>query len=167
MNILESAKKHWFIGILMISVICIASTWQTLNELLVKPRDAEINQLKYKISDLEKELAKKCSTHSTQPEKACHNKNRIALHSKKGKSDQRGLQIIKLLNNEGCIATGVVPVSLNIKFSDLRYFHESDLPDAQKLRNFIEEKSRINLTLNPIPELSYKTQKGYFEIWLK
>jgi hypothetical protein len=56
---LELVKKHWLIGCIIIAAVCITSTWQTLNELLVKPRDYEINQLKTKVNDLEKELAKK------------------------------------------------------------------------------------------------------------
>jgi mannitol-specific phosphotransferase system IIBC component len=166
MSLLESTKNHWFSVVLSISTACIAATWITANELLVKTRDTEINQLKSKIAELEKDLASKCTTVSPESENACQHYNRVVLHSKKGGSDQRGLQLIKLLNNKGCKVTGVVPVSQNIDNPEIRYFHKTDLDDARYLRDFIEQNINIDLTLNPVFELSYKAKEGYYEIWL-
>lgn len=53
---LEIVKKHWLIG-----CIIITTTWQALTELLVRPRDYVISQLKNKVNELEKELTKKDS----------------------------------------------------------------------------------------------------------
>jgi hypothetical protein len=94
-------------------------------------------------------------------------KNRIAIHSKKGEADERGIQLIKYINNLGCIATGIISVSQNIIFPDLRYFHESDYQEANQFRKLILNELGLELTLNYIPEYSHKAKEGYFEIWLK
>lgn len=165
MNLLESVRNHWFVGILIISASCIGVTWKVLDELLVKPRDSEIKELKYKISTLENSF--KNMQFDKDLIETCKKINSIAIHSKKGKTDQRGIQLIKYLRNKGCISTGIVAVSQNLKFSELRYFHKSDLYDVKNIRDLLDVNLQTNLTLNFVSEFSHKAKKGYFEIWLK
>jgi hypothetical protein len=51
---LQLVKKHWLVGCIIIAAVCITTTWQALNELLVRPRDYEINQLKTKVNEVRK-----------------------------------------------------------------------------------------------------------------
>jgi len=65
MDIVEKAKKHWFVGIISITVLCISITWIVAIEILVKPRDFIIEQKEKKISEHENEkksLENKLST---------------------------------------------------------------------------------------------------------
>jgi len=55
MDLVEKAKKHWFVGIISIAVLCIGITWVVAVEILVKPRDFIIEQNEKKISEHEKE----------------------------------------------------------------------------------------------------------------
>jgi hypothetical protein len=55
MDLVEKAKKHWFVGIISIAVLCISITWIVAVELLVKPRDFIIEQNEKKISEHENE----------------------------------------------------------------------------------------------------------------
>jgi hypothetical protein len=54
MDLVEKAKKHWFVGIISIAVLCIGITWVVAVEILVKPRDFIIEQKEKKITELEK-----------------------------------------------------------------------------------------------------------------
>lgn len=55
MDLVEKAKKHWFVGVISIAVLCISITWGVAVEILVKPRDFIIEQNEKKISELENE----------------------------------------------------------------------------------------------------------------
>lgn len=56
MNIAEKIKKHWFGGIISFAAICIGGTWLLSNELLVKPRDFEIQILNTRITELKQQI---------------------------------------------------------------------------------------------------------------
>ncbi len=61
MNIVNKIKEHWVGGTIVFAVICISGTWYASNELLVKPREFEIQrlntlntELKQQVKDLKK-----------------------------------------------------------------------------------------------------------------
>ena len=56
MDLVEKAKKHWFVGIISIAIICISITWVVAIELLVKPRDLKIEQQKEEITQLKEKI---------------------------------------------------------------------------------------------------------------
>jgi hypothetical protein len=58
MDLVEKARKHWFVGIISIAIICISIAWVVAIELLVKPRDFKIEQQKEEITQLEDEIEK-------------------------------------------------------------------------------------------------------------
>jgi hypothetical protein len=78
MDLVEKARKHWFVGIISIAIICISITWVVAIEILVKLRDfkieqqkEEIIQLKDKITQLEdeiKRLEEEIAGHVVPPE---------------------------------------------------------------------------------------------------
>jgi hypothetical protein len=68
MDLLEKIKGHWFVGLVVFACILISSTWYVSYELLVKPRDFEIERLEARIAELQKrgkELQSKVATSSS------------------------------------------------------------------------------------------------------
>jgi hypothetical protein len=56
MDLVEKARKHWFVGIISIAVVCIGITWIVAIETLVKPRDFTIEQQKEEITQLKEKI---------------------------------------------------------------------------------------------------------------
>ena len=59
MDLVEKARKHWFVGIISISIICISITWVVAIEILVKPRDFKIEQQKEEIIQLDEKMKRR------------------------------------------------------------------------------------------------------------
>jgi len=99
---------------------------------------------------------------------ACENNNRIIVISLKGKSDQRGIEVRKLLNIRGCNATGPIPPGKEILLSrsDIRYFHKTDFNDAKLIADYITRETGIVFAIRNIQELSHKVPRGQLELWL-
>lgn len=102
-------------------------------------------------------------------EYVCKNQNPILIISLKGKTDQRGIEIINALNKLGCKSSGPVkpPNEIVLSQSDIRYFHKSDLEDAIALADYIRELTGINCKIKALMELGYKVPKRSMEVWLK
>jgi len=55
MDLLEHIKTHWIGGVIALAIVCISTTWFAINEVLVRPRDFEIEKQTREISNLQGE----------------------------------------------------------------------------------------------------------------
>jgi DNA repair exonuclease SbcCD ATPase subunit len=56
MNLFERVKQHWIGGVIAIAFLCMSTTWFAINEILVRPRDFEIEKLTKEHLNLKSEL---------------------------------------------------------------------------------------------------------------
>lgn len=56
---IEKLKRHWFISVLLVCVAVAGTTWKVATEILVYPRDFQINLLQEENRQLKEQLASK------------------------------------------------------------------------------------------------------------
>jgi len=56
MNLLEIFPKHWLIQVIVFGSVCIGTTWKIADQILVKPRDYTIAQLREQIKELQEQI---------------------------------------------------------------------------------------------------------------
>lgn len=94
----------------------------------------------------------------------------IKSHSSTNKYDSRLKALNESLRNNGCSIIGTFLLSpgsaKKYKSSTVVFFHESDLGNAQKIRDYSSKKIKQNIFTKYEANLGYKVPKKYLEIYV-
>lgn len=123
-NIVDRVRKHWFGGIVILVIFVATTTYQLINVLFIEPKNQEIQrqdkiirELKEKIDNLEKDLAK-IKTKAPEVKLPIPKSEKSIQENKEQKKQPSSLNEVELCKEKGAQKITIDHTSLILSIAD-------------------------------------------------